>query len=235
LNAIELIQAAAADIGIPVPSAAVAATDVLTRQLVGLLNREGRDLSRRYPWQALRAEATFVAVAAESQGTLATIAPYMRFPINETFWNRTTQEPIAGPLSAPDWQQIQAQVNTSPYPTYMIRGNELLITPAPTAGDNCAFEYVRKTWATDVTGATYKSAVTVDTDVFLLDDELMLLGLKWRWRAAKGFDFSEDFKIYEREIADAIARDGTKRRLSMTAGDTSDVRAKSTSPRRIGL
>lgn len=43
----------------------------------------------------------------------------------------------------------------------------------------------------------------------------MLLGVQWRWRKAKGFEYSEEFMLYERQVADAQARDGTKQTLNL--------------------
>ncbi len=235
MNAKEIIQAAARDIGISAPAAPLAATDVLGMQLVALLNKEGRELSRRYPWQALCKEYTFVTVAAESQGTFAALVADMRYPVNETFWNRSTQEPINGPLSPQAWQEIKARVNSDPYTSYRFRGNEILMSPAPTAGQTCALEVVRKSWCTDVTGVTFRNALAVDTDLMLLDDEIMLLGLIWRWKKAKGFKYDDVKSEYDRDIAEATTRDGGKRRLSLNLGGDGMAEVRTAIPRRIGI
>ena len=41
------------------------------------------------------------------------------------------------------------------------------------------------------------------------------MGLIWRWKAAKGLDYSEDYAKYERRVTDAMGRDAGKPKLSM--------------------
>ncbi len=187
-------------------------------QFVQLLNKEGRALSTRYGWQALTREVTFTTLAAESQGTIASIVGgdhSARYIVNDTIWNRTKIWPVLGPKSPRNWQAYKSFTGTGPISEYRIRGNQLLFSPVPSAGDTCAFEYVDKMWCTDSGGTTFRAAVAADTDVMLLDEELMQQGLLWRWRAAKKLDYTEDFITYEHMVADAMARDGTKPVLSM--------------------
>lgn len=218
MNLLAIVQAACAELTLPVPGAVVGSTDANAVLMLALANAEGRDLARRYPWQALTYEATFTTAAAESQGTLASIiggTQELRYIVNDTIWNRDTGEPVLGPRPGRIWQGYKALTFAGPVYEYRIRGNELLFIPAPTAGQTCAFEYVSRHWCTDSSGATYRSAFAADTDLCLVDDELVLMGLVWRWRKAKGFDYAEEHMTYERQVADAMARDGTKPVLDM--------------------
>jgi hypothetical protein len=188
-----------------------------------LLNEEGRALSSRFGWEVLTREATFVTLAAESQGTVASIigaTHRMRYIVNNTIWNRTRLWPVCGPQDSQNWQGYKALSVTGPISQYRLRGGEILFMPTPTAGETCAFEYVDRHWCTNLAGSTFQSALVADTDVMLLDDELMLQGLRWRWRAAKKLDYTEDFLTYERMVADAMARDGTKPTLSLASGNS---------------
>lgn len=238
MNALEIIQAAASDIGIPIPTAAVASTDQQVLQLVQLLQKEGRAISKRTNWQALSRECVFLSAATESQGTLATLVgsnQTIREIIPETFWNRTQQFPITGPISPTEWQEIKATIQSSPYSRYRFRGNQLLLTPTPTAGHTIAFEYVTNCWCTDDTGATFRTSIATDNDEMLIDSELMLLGLIWRWKKAKGFAYGEDMTEYERQVNDAAAKDGTKPRKNLSTGSQQTTgRAKQTIGRLIG-
>lgn len=213
MNVLELIQRFANAAGFPEPATAVAnqAEDVM--QIVELLNQEGRALSRRHDWQALTFETSFTTVAIESQGTLASIigaTQGLRKIINDTIWNRSTQQQVTGPLTKRDWAGQKALSLTGPYPQYRIRGNTLRFYPVPTAGETCYFEYVSTKWCTDVTGVTYQSNVAADTDLVLLDDEIMLAGLEWRWLRKKGLSYAEEFASYEGMVLDAISSDSTK-------------------------
>lgn len=215
MSLITMVQQVCAEIGLPQPNAVATSTDPQTLQMMALLNREGKELSKRYPWQALRTESSFTTLAAESQGAIATIAPNLNYIINDTIWNRSLLRPVFGPLSAQRWQQLKAQNINGPWNQFVIRGGLLRFTPAPTAGQSCYFEYITKNWCTDSTGATGKSAFTADGDLALLDEDILTQGLIWRWKAAKGFAYAEDFAAYERLVVAAEGRDGSKDVLNM--------------------
>lgn len=218
MNALEVVREACSVVGIPKPSVAVTSGDRGVLQLVGLLNTEGRQLSARYDWQALIREVAHTTLAQEDQGAIDTIIgatnAYRRI-LNETLWNRSRKEPVCGPRSSLDWQMLKTLDLSGPFTEYVIRGGRLLFTPAPAAGESVYFEYLSRNWATSADGTTQKRAVSNDEDVFLLDDEIMVIGLTWRWRQAKGLSYAEDFRTYESLVADAMARDGTKKRLSL--------------------
>ena len=226
MNLLAIVRAACAELSLPPPSAVVGGTGGTETLMLALANSEGRDLARRFGWQALTHEATFTTAATESQGTLASIvgvSQSLRYIINDTIWNRTTGEPVCGPRAPRTWQGYKAVTFSSPIYEYRIRGNELLFIPTPTAGHTCAFEYISRYWCTDSAGTTYRDAFAADTDLCVVDDELMLMGLIWRWRKAKGFDYAEEHLSYERQVADAMARDGTKPRLDLGGGTYSEV------------
>lgn len=215
-----IVQDACSEIGISDPSFVIGNDDKQVKQLLALANREGRNLSSRYRWQVLIHEATFNTVASASQGEIATIASEgFRYILNDTIWNRDTRRPVFGPLAPRDWQMLQASPITGPFDQYRIRQNELLFDPVPAAGEACAFEYVSKHWCESAAG-TGQEEWADDTDVGRLDESLMTMGLIWRWNAAKGFAYGEAFNQYEMDVADAMARDGSKPTLDLGGGIT---------------
>ena len=215
---LEVLQRVANAIGITEPTTGVANTTDEIVQLVELLNQEGRQLSTRYDWNALVFEGNFTTVATESKGTLATIigaTQELRYIVNETIWDRTSAVPIIGPQSKKVWQGMKSLSLTGPYSQYRIRGNTIIFNPVPPAGHTCYFEYVSKMWCTDSTGVTYRRNLVADTDLFLLDDELVCAGLEWRWLRKQGLSYAEEFSSYEAMVAMAMMRDGTKPTVSM--------------------
>lgn len=227
MNVLEILQRTAKAVGITAPpTGVVASTDPQALQLVELLNQEGRALSSRHSWQVLTYEATFTTVATEVQGSLSTIigaGQSLRHVVNETMWNRTTKEPVYGPRRAPTWQGYKALSFAGPYAEYRIRGDQILFQPVPAAGETIYFEYVSRSWAVNQAGTTYTASVTADTDEVLLPEEIVLLGLEWRWKRAKGLDHGSVFQDYEFMVADAIARDGSKPVLNLSMGSVEDV------------
>lgn len=214
MSLLQIIQDAADDLGINRPGSVIGSTDQQVRQLLSLANREGRLLAKRHPWQALKTEALVTVTSTITQGSMSTLATGFDYIIPETVWNRTQNRGVR-PLSAQQWQLEKSAVVTGPYEEFRIRGNVLLMIPAPTSGDVVAFEYISKNWTTDSNGANPSDRWNADTDLTILDEELILLGIKWRWLKAKNLDYAEEFMEYERAVINAMSRDGGKDRLNI--------------------
>jgi hypothetical protein len=200
---------------ITVPGTVLGSTDPQILQVLALLEEEGNDLSGRGSWQAITLEATHTTVATESQGDINTIASgNFRYVKNNTIWDRTENLPVIV-IDGPDWQAEKGFASTSPRYRARIRGNNLIVTPTPVAGNTWAFEYVSWNWILDTNGTTRKQYFTADTDTVLLPEPIIQMGLRWRWKKEKGFEYAEDFRTYEMMVADAFSRDGIRRNLNM--------------------
>lgn len=205
-------------IGITAPASVSSSNDPQIIQLMALGNEEGQDLSARYPWQSIVQESTFTTVATESQGAITTLAgTSFRYILNDVMWNRSLLRPVFGPLVPTDWQNLKARNVTGPWGQFRIRGNNVLFIPVPVAGDTVAFEWVSKNWVTLNAGGT-GSTWANDADTGLLDEEIMAQGILWRWKAAKGLNYEEEYMKYERLVNDQMARDGGKSRLNLNGG-----------------
>ena len=214
LSCLQIVKTVCKRIGIPEPTQAFTSQEQQIIQLLSLVEEEGQEQATRYPWEALQTEATFTTLAAQVQGSLTTIAPGFDYIVNDTIWNRSLRRPVYGPKSQQDWQQSKAMQINGPFNAFRIIGDVINFYPVPVAGQNCAFEYITKNWINTSLGAT-ESVWTNDADTPKLSDELLILGSIWRWKAAKGLDYSEDFNKYERRIMDSMGRDAGKARLYM--------------------
>jgi len=210
MTLLSLINKVCGRFGIPQTSTVYGSTDDRILQLMYLLEEEGEDLSSRHNWATLTSEVTHTTIANENQGAIATIAPGYSFIKNNTLWDRTDVLQVLGPLNGQEWQGLKAITNTGPRYQFRLRDSNLYINPVPTAGHTLAFEYQTDYWILDVNGSTKKGAFTADTDTFLLPDRLLLLGLRWRWAAEKGLNYSELYQSYEFQVKDAMGRDGGK-------------------------
>ncbi len=213
---LQTIQYVCGRTNVPVPASVLGTSDTQVLQMLRLLEEEGTDLSKRGEWEGTTFEATHVSLAAEDQGALTAIATNgYRSMKNGTFWDRTNKLPIIGPLNDQQWQNLKAVTTAGPRYSYRIRGGKLLISPTPTAGYTWAFEYMSVNWLLGANGTTYKQYATLDTDTILLPEDLVLMGLRWRWKKEKGLDYAEDYQTYEIQVNKALSSDGTKKKLSM--------------------
>lgn len=224
MSLLTLVQKFTRRTAIPVPAAVLGSVDSQTVQILNLLEEECIELAARYQWKGLTNECTFLALATESQGTLASLGSGptttngLRYILNEIMWNRSLKMPIYGPMDPQKWQQTKANATVA-LSQYRIRGvttgtqATLLITPVLTAGHTIAFEYITDNWC--LNGSTPSSTFVADTDTILMPESVVAAGLRWRWKKEKGLSYAEDFASYERLVQDALTRDGTKGVLNM--------------------
>jgi hypothetical protein len=201
-------------LSLPQPSAVATSTDRQVIQLLAIANEEGRSLARRHQWQALTEEFTFATVDQDAQ-TGAIPSDFDRWVPN-SFFNRTTRRPITGPITPRQWQWIKAQpVYSTVYLAFRERTGQFLFQPDPPAGQNIYGEYVSINWAKSAAGVA-QSTFQADTDTSYLDETLIQLGIRWRFLKAKGLEYAEDMETYERELEEAMARDGGSSTLSLS-------------------
>lgn len=216
---LDLVQKFCERTGLPSPATVLGSSDTQVVQIKAILEEEGNDLASRGSWEGLTFEASHTTTAAEDQGAISTIASNgFRYVKNQTIWDRTDKLPVIGPMDGGEWQSLKALSNTGPRYQFRIRGGKLLVNPTPTAGHSWNFEYISKNWILGADGSTYKNYFTLDTDTLLLPEELLLMGLRWRWLREQGLDYAELFRTYEMQVKDALGRDGSKPILRMDDG-----------------
>lgn len=210
----------------PIPSSVIGSTDAQLLQIKGLLQKECIALAARAPWQTLINEYTFTALGTESQGTIAAgfgSAPVAlngyRYMLPELLWDRTQRIPICGALDPQTWSYLKTMGITGPYSQFRFRGDQLITIPALTVGHTIAFEYITDNWvALHGVAANGARLFVNDDDTVRLKDDIVLAGLEWRWLAAKGLAYAEDFNTYEDMVKDQLSRDKPGRKLSLIGG-----------------
>jgi hypothetical protein len=127
------------------------------------------------------------------------------------------------------WQLQKATIAAATRPSFVIRGGKVLFAPDPSAGDAVFFEYVSQNWCQSSMGSG-QSAFAADTDAAQLSEELLTMGLVWRFLKAKGLDYAEPFRQYEAHLSLRAGADGAKPTLAisrhrysgLTPGNVSD-------------
>ena len=171
----------------------------------------------------LEMESTATAVGTQiiyARDTYTIPSDFDRY-ISHTWWDRTNHWMLVGPQS-PQFDQWQRSgiVTTGPRLRWRqigVRPTVFRLWPPPTSAstpDALVFEYINDGWVLHIDG-TFGNKFTADTDIPLLNDQMFILGVKWRFWQIKGFDYG----AMQQECLDFVnrekARDGGMPDLSM--------------------
>jgi hypothetical protein len=221
LSLLTIIQAAFDEIGFPRPSSVVGNTDQLARQAAALLNREGKELARQKDWTVLQRQHSFSTVDGTAEYVLPTDFDHF---INDTAWDQGVRDPMRGPISPQEWQSIKSGLfgtGVNHRRWRLKRGasvyaNRFVLDPTPDEVVTVVFEYVSTFWCTDSVGTTGQAAMTADTDLPLLPEHLLIMGLIWRVLKAKGLEYGDALAEYQAAVEREMGRDGGAPKLSLS-------------------
>jgi hypothetical protein len=202
--------------GLNVPGGVISSTDTTVRQLLALLKQLLGEMVAESKYNVITLETTFTAIAAEDQGAITDYATEgYQWVYPETFFDRTLRRPLYGPLDETEWQRIKALPNPGPFYKFRIRGDHILINPAPAAPlSTIAFEYA-SSWAVRNSSGTLQATITADSDTFLFPEPIILRGLAFRWKQIKGLPYQADETAYFNLLNNYIARDKVRPRINV--------------------
>ena len=91
---------------------------------------------------------------------------------------------------------------------WIMYNNQLNFYPAPVAANTATFPYISKNYALDSNNSG-KSEFTADTDNFIINggEDLLTLGLVWRWRENKKLDYTGDQEAFTMRADQLAAKD----------------------------
>lgn len=146
--------------------------------------------------------------------------------IDGTLWDRSRFWSMRGPQSPQQWQLYKSSVigRASIQRRFRFRevGGKQVFSIDPVPTDNGAalvFEYVSNAWCKSATGAK-QTIWQADTDLGILDEYLMTLGVRWRMMRRLGFSYNEELDEYERQVSKAAAKDGGQPILNLSPNDS---------------
>lgn len=230
MSLLTIVNAAQAMLNLPISSTVIGSTGQAQKQLLALANMDGKLTADEFAWQRLIRETSFTTVATEEQTDASAELPAdLGWIIDETLFNRDTTLKVYGPLAAREWQERKAFGVNIAWSQYRIRGNSFWFLPAPTAGETVYYEYV-SSYFCESSGGTRQAAWTADTDLPLIPENVLIMGLVWRWKAAKGMEHTGDYNAWVEVKERAAARSGTKRKLSVVGPTTPPKGGRGTIP-----
>jgi len=203
------------------PANVVTSQDETVLQAWGLLNEEVIELRDRADWKERHLQIQFVH--ANRPGYLAydlsqaggnSLLGTPRYVVRDTMWDVLGGLMVAGPLTDQEWQAMLVQRVSGGVYNWRMSNLGVCIYPVPTAGITphyFSFEaVVREVVKGPLAGSqsiVYKDIFDDDNDVPLLPGEILVAGLRWRYRAEKGLPYAELKATYELLIAQAATVD----------------------------
>jgi len=205
MSLLTICQGASDETKIARPATIVGNTNPEAQTILRLANKVGYTLMKCFPWQVLTKEQTFTSVATEAQTSILP-SDFDRF-CKETFWDRTAQIFINGPITNVEWQGLKAGAySDAQNPKMRLRGDSVLILPTMDAGNTLAFEYISKNWCQS-SGGTAQAAWAADSDTGILPEELLTRGLIYEWLSAEGLPSAEAAESYKNYFDDLVEND----------------------------
>lgn len=138
--------------------------------------------------------------------------------VQKSWWDGSYRWQLLGPISAQEKQVLRFGVSpTGPRRRFYVRLNKLFLDPIPsTDNESIAYDYYSNSWCTS-SGGTAQTIWTADTDLYKLDEDCFIEGLKWRFLRAKGLDYAEERALYDADCIRVMSRDGGNRDLPLNA------------------
>lgn len=204
LNVLQIAAQAYSEMGLPAPTQVAGGNTSDGPQILALLNRTGIEIANfEGGWPELRGEQLITLIPGQQAYAFPVDILYYK---PGTSWDRTTHWRTVGPLSDREWQAIRSGIAVAaPQIRFRLYGGQIQFDPIPTSADTIAFEYVSKNWCASASG-TPQSMFAADTDVPLITDDLLVLGLKWRTLAARGFNYAEEKAQFDESLNRRMAQ-----------------------------
>ena len=189
----EILNRVAAEVGIAPIESPMASQDPFFIQLRYLLNTAGEELMQAYPWELLVRAHQIVTVDGDSgEYDMPSDFGYI---LNNTEWDRSNNIAMGGPLSAQEWTYLKGRdlASNTLYASFRIAQGKFNVFPTnPPAGLDLNFEYISTAWVidgeSDPSARTYKTEVTLPSDIPLFDKTLITRALKVKYLESGGFD-----------------------------------------------
>ncbi len=141
-----------------------------------------------------------------------------------TYWDGSYRWQLLGPISAQEKQVLKYGISpTGPRRRFYIRKNKMFLDPIPyTDGETLAYDYYSNAWCESAAGVG-QQYWQADTDIYKLDEDCFVMGLKWRYLRAKGLDYTQEYADYENESVRVMGRDGGNRDLPLNARSSTEI------------
>jgi hypothetical protein len=192
------------------------------KQMIAISNRVAYEMMNWFPWPELRKPFTItMRNLLDDQDEPQPSEPQIRYRLPDDFqslipesvWEQDGQRQAEFPVPSGRWFQYKF-TNWSDGGTLRMRmyGNEVEIHDVE-PGQSIDMEYISKYPVKDESGAL-KASFNNDNDEFLLDDQVLILGIQAHWMQTKLMpQYQEHYSNYLSKMAESISRSSGSRTL----------------------
>ncbi len=198
------------------PSTLFSTTDLFSLELSVLAKAVAVDnIAKSYDWRGLTKLHTLTGNGATTAFDLP--SDFDRMPkvaeLHSSLFKTAKFRPVQ---DLDEWLYIQDNLVTGTPGCWIILGGKIQIFPAMPVGETARFYYMSNNIvAISASAAGTKAAFTLETDVLVLPERLLTLGLVWRWRSQKRMEYAEDLTNFEIAKSEEITNDKGRRIITV--------------------
>lgn len=216
MTVLTALQSAALRINGKSISTFFSSTNQFEMELRDLANKVAKELVRKNDWNVL---TKFYSVSGNGTDMALPLPDdYSRMlkkgDVHSANWNTWIYTPA---YDLDQFIDFQNGLSIAQPGVWVILNNEMNIWPVLSPADSAQFYYITRNIVRDANGAVQQT-FTSDSDAFLLDEDLITLGVIWNWRAQKRMEYAEDLATYELALAEITGADKGSKILTVGRG-----------------
>lgn len=213
MSALTIIQEAATEIGIEVPSAVFSGSDRTIVEVRTYLNEAARMVAfdSGHDWVKLMMLGTFTGDGVSLGFSFP--SDYQRMLKKAKVWPSATPfYPLIHYSDVDQWLGLQVQQFQPVVGAWTIIGSQMQIrangpTSPVASGDTVQFYYITNKIVTAAGGGSTQAAFTADGDTFVLSERLLKRAFVYAWKKGKRQDYSDALADYEDVKSSEIGND----------------------------
>ncbi len=207
MKILEIVTKIAPLMGLAQPGSIFSSTDQEPLEWQAVVNDVVDDIRLAHDWSRLTEFGTVTGNGVDEGFSLP--ANFDRFTKTGQLWRPSLNRPLQQVGSTDDWiQKTMLTFQNTAYGYWIMVGNQLRFSPILGNAETVRFAYQKKEGVlTDVTLAP-KDYFTSDSDAAIWPDVVVRTGLRWRWKANKGVDYTEELADFNTALAKYVESDG---------------------------
>lgn len=178
--------------------------DAFNIKMQAIISEAILDIAQQHDWLALTKQCTLTTDGQTADFDLP--ADYGRMLVKSDVHSSIWSVNYQAAKDLDEWTQLQRFMPSTIPGYWIIYGAQMHLMPAPRINENPCFWYIASNLVRGDDG-TLKPQFTTDSDAFLLDEQLLVLAMIWRWKQAEGLDYAEDMQNYEARLSQLAAKD----------------------------